>query len=338
VEPDILNGKRPAVGPVDRAGPLLEPVGLGQPDTDVYLDLLARPRSTPADLAASLDLPIGRVRRTLQRLLDVGLATRLVASPHRYVAAPPEVAVDALVLRRQQQLEQLRADVRELALRLQPGSPPAESSELVGLVDGRDAVEHHLARMQLGAVEEVLIIDAPPYLYGHPVQNHEELRALERGVRYRCLYHAPGLEEPGHLNQVLHCVAAGEQARSLPSVRMKMIIVDHRLALLPLSFSAAETGNRILVHVSPLLDALVLCFESLWSRATPIAASQSAPSADGDRRLLSLLSSGMKDRAIARALGVTERTVSRRISELMADLDVTTRFQAGVQAARRGWL
>lgn len=55
-------------------------------------------------------------------------------------------------------------------------------------------------------------------------------------------------------------------------------------------------------------------------------------------RLLSLLSSGMKDRAIARARGVTERTVSRRISELMADLDVTTRFQAGVPAARRGWL
>jgi DNA-binding NarL/FixJ family response regulator len=50
------------------------------------------------------------------------------------------------------------------------------------------------------------------------------------------------------------------------------------------------------------------------------------------------MASGMKDRTLARALGVTERTVGRRLTELMAELGVETRFQAGVQAARRGWL
>ncbi|MBB5872898.1 DNA-binding CsgD family transcriptional regulator [Allocatelliglobosispora scoriae] len=319
---------------------LLEPVGLAQIHSDLYLDLLSHPRSTPTDLAARQDLPVARVRKALQRLLDTGLAARLVGSRNSYVAAPPEIAVDALVLRRSKQLEQLRIDAHELALRVRSVLPPAESSELIQLVEGPEAVSHHLARMQLGAREEVLIIDSPPYLYGRPVANAEEMQALARGVSYRALYDAPGLHEAGHVDQMMECVAAGEQARTLPSIRMKMIIADRDLALLPISFSAGETGTRILVHASPLLDALVLCFESLWAQATPIGvtATTSEGVSDQDRRLLSMLASGFKDRAIARALGVTERTVGRRIQELMAQLHATTRFQAGLSAARRGWL
>lgn len=57
-----------------------------------------------------------------------------------------------------------------------------------------------------------------------------------------------------------------------------------------------------------------------------------------DRRLLTLLSAGLTDHAIARDLGVSERTVRRRITRLQAVLGGRTRFQLGVQAARRGWL
>ena len=39
-----------------------------------------------------------------------------------------------------------------------------------------------------------------------------------------------------------------------------------------------------------------------------------------------------------RKLGIGLRTVRRRIAELMTDLGVDTRFQAGVEAVRRGWL
>ena len=41
---------------------------------------------------------------------------------------------------------------------------------------------------------------------------------------------------------------------------------------------------------------------------------------------------------IARKLGISLRTVRRRMAELMSDLGADTRFQAGVEAVRRGWL
>ena len=56
------------------------------------------------------------------------------------------------------------------------------------------------------------------------------------------------------------------------------------------------------------------------------------------RQLLTLLASGLKDDAIARQLGLSTRTMRRRIRTLLDELSAANRFQAGVQAARRGWL
>jgi DNA-binding NarL/FixJ family response regulator len=47
---------------------------------------------------------------------------------------------------------------------------------------------------------------------------------------------------------------------------------------------------------------------------------------------------GATDEVIARKLGIGLRTVRRRIASLMTELGVDTRFQAGVEAVRRGWL
>ncbi|GAA0240446.1 hypothetical protein GCM10010492_44480 [Saccharothrix mutabilis subsp. mutabilis] len=49
-----------------------------------------------------------------------------------------------------------------------------------------------------------------------------------------------------------------------------------------------------------------------------------------------LLAAGLKDAAIMRSLGMTQRTMTRRMAALPAELDATTRFQAGLNAARRG--
>jgi DNA-binding NarL/FixJ family response regulator len=51
-----------------------------------------------------------------------------------------------------------------------------------------------------------------------------------------------------------------------------------------------------------------------------------------------MLAAGAKDEQIARALGVSLRTVRRRVAALLADLGVRSRFQAGVEAMRRGWV
>jgi DNA-binding NarL/FixJ family response regulator len=59
----------------------------------------------------------------------------------------------------------------------------------------------------------------------------------------------------------------------------------------------------------------------------------------GERRLLLVqLARGAKDEQIARALGLSLRTVRRRVADILADLGADSRFQAGVEAVSRGWI
>nr|WP_256332725.1 hypothetical protein [Streptomyces sp. 2131.1] len=70
----------------------------------------------------------------------------------------------------------------------------------------------------------------------------------------------------------------------------------------------------------------------------PIGSVTNGQVTDEDRELRTMLSSGLKDEAMARRLEIHVHTVRRRISRLMRELKAETRFQAGVQAAMRGWL
>lgn len=316
---------------------LLEPLGLGSVESELYLVLIDNPQTSLSELAALTGDSAARLRRPLARLIDSGLVTRLAGTPARYLPAPPEVAVDALVLRRRQDLESLRAAARELGKRLDI-APNGRTSELIELVDGQAAIRRQLARIQLGAESEVCIVDCPPYMSGHPEVNPPEMQALARGVRYRAIYHAPSIAAHHRSEEILRSIGEGEQARALPDIRMKMIIADGRVAMLPLSFKEAETGVRILVHPSPLLSTITACFEMLWERATPIGPSPDPELSDLDRQILLMLAAGTKDKTISRALDLADRTLTRRITALMTALDATTRFQAALQAARRGWI
>jgi len=57
-----------------------------------------------------------------------------------------------------------------------------------------------------------------------------------------------------------------------------------------------------------------------------------------DRLLLRLLADGLTDEAAAKRLGISARTVRRTMVNLMDRLAAESRFEAGVEAARRGWI
>ena len=136
-------------------------------------------------------------------------------------------------------------------------------------------------------------------------------------------------------------IASGEVIRILPRMPMKLLIADRRLALVPLTLEQAR-DIALVLRPSLLLDALLDLFETMWERAAPFGtAAVSVPRSEKARRaidfdrLVSLLAAGMNDKSIAQELGVSARTLERRILDLVKVLDARTRFQAGWQAAHR---
>jgi DNA-binding CsgD family transcriptional regulator len=59
---------------------------------------------------------------------------------------------------------------------------------------------------------------------------------------------------------------------------------------------------------------------------------------EGYRDVLEQLRLGVTDQTASRQLNISPRTFSRRVADLLDYLGVKTRFQAGVEAARRGWV
>ncbi len=119
----------------------------------------------------------------------------------------------------------------------------------------------------------------------------------------------------------------------------------HEVAAVEIGLNAAILAVRndepvvLVVRPSGLLQALIGVFETLWTLGIPvtdIGGEQGLP--ERDRAILTLMAAGATDEAIARRLDMSRRTVVRRIASLLDKLGATTRFQAGVQAAKRGLL
>lgn len=130
----------------------------------------------------------------------------------------------------------------------------------------------------------------------------------------------------------------GEQVRLASEIPTRMFILGDAHAVLPEPLGFADEP-RVQVRQRSVVAALTMWFEALWQRAAPVPELDTGEARPDLRRfLLELLAAGSTDEVIARTLGVSLRTVRRRIATIMAELGVDSRFQAGVEAARRGWL
>jgi DNA-binding CsgD family transcriptional regulator len=135
---------------------------------------------------------------------------------------------------------------------------------------------------------------------------------------------------------------------------MKLAISDESAAVLTLAPSGGADGPALVLHPSGLLTALIGTFDLLWRVAAPVDGTEPVeaprplvdedeqdgeePLEERDRSILMLMSAGATDETIARRLHISRRTVVRRTSALLLRLGAGNRFQAGVQAARLGWL
>lgn len=313
---------------------MFESVGVDPDDERAYRALLRLPQASEADLAGELGWPQAKVRGCVGRLEDLGMLSRTPDRPARLVPARPDVAVDVLVARRRAELDRTQLAARELLAEL--ATPDRYRSEnLVEVVVGQPAVVTRFAQLLEGTERELLVLDRPPYAAPPDEADTRVRDLLSRGVRVLGIYSPDSLDMPGAVDELYRAADAGEESRVHAKVPIKLAISDRSLALLP--FGVDEVvDSALVVHRSTLLEALTQLFFLLWEQATPPALTGTDDRAELDGRLLTLLAAGLKDDAVARQLGLSSRTVGRRIAALLDALGARTRFQAGVAAQRRG--
>lgn len=339
------NGQGAVVHQPELDGPALHQLGLSAEETATYLALLRQPGSGAEELAPAAGLAAGPAGRVLTALEAAGLVDRAVGHDGRYYPVPPDLAFETVLLERARHLRETRELVHSLTAQYRDaaagrgrddGVVEVISDHQAALARWREA--HASAQMQVRAAE------VPPYLEAQTEPNPVEVELLNRGVAHRVLYDTSVAGLAGRFGELKDGIRSGEQARVLPGVPLRALIVDDRLAVLPANAGRMLSEGLLLVRPGNLLLALSSLFELLWERAVPLRLSDTGPGtpADGtedlDRVILRLLAVGLTDQAVARQLNLSQRTVQRHVATLMTRLGARTRLQAGVQGIRRGWL
>lgn len=317
-------------------------LGLTFLQSRVYEAVALHGGSTTAAVAHLLGVPVEATARSIDELVRLGLVLRDLHG-EGCTAAPVEPALDALAHARREELARAEAFARGLAERVAQEAQRHRPDQLVSVVTGEQAVRSVQVQVLRAAQEQVRVLDRPPYLTAvaeggtgaDPVQRER----MAAGVTYRTVYDQGLFDDAASLARVRREIAGGEQGRVLADLPLKLLLADSAFAIVPL----LEAGGRdepaaLLVRPSVLLDALAALFEALWRIAKPVTATAVADGELGVRQLVELLGTGLTEERLARLLGVSDRTVRRRLALARAELGAATMFQAGVEAARRGWV
>lgn len=320
---------------------VLDVWGLDQGAEAVYRALLRNPDRDATWYATHLERDEDEVTRQLVAMVDLGLARR---DGERFAAGPPATTLYPLVTTelsdidaRRAQLDAVRASLASFAADHFVGRSRSWAEapfELLSDTESFVAVED-LQRSTRGEVLSChpvtdIGVDSPPYT---------ELleRQLAAGRPMRGLYPSDIVEDPDRLAYVRHWARAGEQVRVTNTLPSQVAVFGGEVALVSSDWADGSSSGRILVRAPALVALVADLFERYWDRAMPLA-STVAGGRDERAEILEALMLGAKDETVARAMGMSLRTVRRRVADLMDELGATTRFQAGMEAVRRGLL
>ncbi|MGH3452046.1 MAG: helix-turn-helix transcriptional regulator [Haloechinothrix sp.] len=324
----------------DRLGTHLHRLGLDDGGVELYQYLLGAGPTGHAQLAESLGTSVDAVRKGVAILSNAGLITTTGNDAETVTPVEPTAGLQRMSHARESELR--AAEVAAVnAYRSFRRSVWQHSPDDVVEVITAPHIAERVDLEERAAAREVLRFDSPPYS-APSGPNEIEVDNLHRGVSYRVVYARSAVQQPDYYAENIQpCIAAGEQARVLPTVPVKLSIYDGRLAMVSLSDAEAELNrSMLLVRQSSLLDALSGLFESSWRAALPMHLGSREPSSlrPIERKIIELLASGITDHAIAELLGISRRTLSRNLESLTNRAGVVNRFQLAVYACRHGWI
>jgi sugar-specific transcriptional regulator TrmB len=264
----------------------LTALGLTTYEAKTYLALVRRDSFAAADVARVAGIPRQRIYDVLASLVQKGLASQRPGSPVKYAAAPPEVAIERLLQIRRDELEKLELDSRAMIEALAPafveGQKERDPLEYIEVLRDRAAINERFDELQAGIEHEILVFTKPPY--ATPAQDNTEGLEVSSNSVARSVYELSALDDPAFAAGVQRFIAAGEQARFVPELPLKLVIIDETIVMFGMEdpVAGSEDLTIMVVEHRALASVLKIAFEAVWERGSTLeehAASVRGPAA-----------------------------------------------------------
>lgn len=267
---------------------------------------------------------------------------------------PPREAVARYAESTEMRLRIARATAPELesAWRKALGRGGSPITSGIDVLTGVEEISSRMSALHLAARERLWwAIDGSPAgrLLLERAVDDPGLLEVRGGVEHRLILDTGLLEMSSAVRVMEDAVERGTAVRMGNGIPISAVVCDDDTAILDISRFDPQGAGSVEVRESGPVLAVASLLERMWRLAAPFgpmrAAAQrkehgesSAPLDERDQAILGLMSAGASDQAIARNIGVSVRTVERRVRYIMEHLGAATRFHAGAQAVRRGWV
>ena len=252
----------------------LTQLGLTTYEAKAYIALLGRGSFTAAQAARQSGLPRQRIYDVLATLVEKGLASTRPGAVVKYAAVAPELALDRLVAAHRRQLEDLERAAKRAISELEPayqsGLEHTDPLEYIEVLRDRGAINERFGELQASVKREILVFTRPPYA----TQPQENLEGLEvtRTHRARSVYEMSAFDDPAFIAGVERFIEAGEEARFVESLPLKLVIIDEAIVMFGLQdpVGSGSVLTMMVVEHPSLAMALKTCFETTWAQGLSI--------------------------------------------------------------------
>ncbi|MGC5015554.1 hypothetical protein ACLQ2R_32740 [Streptosporangium sp. DT93] len=259
----------------------------------------------------------------------------------RFVPVDPDLAIASMVssvereiYRRRELIDQIRERVGVLGAGAGGDSAPSTVEYLVGAME----VRGFLKTAGDACRDELLVLQAGVSEAGDLSQMF--LVLVARGVTVRVICQHRSRADVTTRLVMKRLTDAGVEVYTVSHVPRSAIVFDRSLVALFGDGEGGESGDVTLARVrnQGIARFFLDMFNHLWETATPLEGVEfgyGTVADDLQQSIAALMAKGYTDEVVARKLGMSVRSCRRHIATLMRDLDATSRFQAGVEAARK---
>ena len=245
-------------------------LGLTTYEARAYVTLVRRDSFTAAQIARTAGLPRQRIYDVLASLVEKGLASARPGTVVKYAALAPDLAVERLVASRRTEMAALERDagdiIGQLGPEFQAGRAHSDPLEYIEVLRDKGAINERFAELQAAVRKEILVFTKPPY--ATPPQENVEGIEVARTHVARSIYEHSVLDDPAMAKGIKAFIEAGEEARFVDHVPLKLVIIDEATVMFGMQdpVAGSEELTIMVVEHPALAQTLKLAFDGVWER------------------------------------------------------------------------
>ena len=244
-------------------------LGLTQYEAKAYVALVRRDSSTAAQVARLAGEPRQRIYDVLSSLAEKGLAAARPGDVVKYTAVAPEQAIGRLVELQREAFSRAESMAAAALAELTPayiaGQQESDPLEYIEVLRDRRAINERFNELQRGIEHEILVFTKPPY--ATPAQENEEGLVVATEHVARSIYELSAFEDPAFIRGVEGFLQAGEEARFVPHLPLKLVIIDESIVLFGMEDPVAGSVDLTLLVIEhpSLAQILKIAFGAVWA-------------------------------------------------------------------------